>query len=295
MPSPDLQKNKSNKTNISLGQKFNLGKLLITQKYTQAPYRFSAASLIKQLEELGIGRPSTYASTISTLQDRGYVEAGNTMKPTTLGTKVDKILVDNFRRVTDSQMTADMESSLDKISEGQSSYTDVLDAFWWDFKKDIESKSEGITGNRDMYRSTPTDLPCPTCNSQMELKIGRFGEYFQCLETREHQFAKNFREYNLMLAEAQVLYTNQLEGKICTECDKQMIIRVSKASLKPYIACSEYRVGNKHTITNIILPGQEGKETKPKGAGKFSRFTKKTGAKAGTKATSKTVRKAKTK
>ncbi len=280
MPSPDSQKSKANKTNISLGQKFNLGKLLVTQKYTQAPFRFSAASLIKQLEELGIGRPSTYASTISTLQDRGYVEAGNTMKPTTLGTKVDKILVDNFTRVTDSQMTADMESSLDKISEGQKTYVDVLDDFWWDFKKDIESKSESITGNRDLYRSTATDLPCPTCGSGMELKIGRFGEYFQCLETREHQFAKNFREYNLALVQAQEIYQDQLPGKVCTECSKNMIIRVSKASLKPYIACSEYRVGNKHTITNIILPGQEDKANKPKGNSKFGSFKKKPAVKS---------------
>jgi ssDNA-binding Zn-finger/Zn-ribbon topoisomerase 1 len=242
----------ANFTEIKKGDVLNLSKLIYIQKFTQPPSRYSAASLIKKLEELGIGRPSTYATIISTLQDRGYVESGQGMKPSTLGMQVNNVLKDNFADVTSSGMTAEMESNLDKISRGELSYEDILNDFWWDFKKNVESKAVEIKGSVAKYRSSKTDVRCPTCNSEMELKIGRFGEYFQCLATHQHQFPKNFREYEQALSLATKEYESQAKGQICQECGKDMIVRVSKSSLKPYIACPDYRVGNKHTITNVV-------------------------------------------
>ncbi len=236
------------------GQSLFLENILAFQKNTRPPSRYSPASLIKHLEEAGIGRPSTYATIISTLQDREYVVIeNNSMKPTVLGRKIDKLLFDNFKEVTSSELTAEMEDSLDDISRGEKEYAQVLSNFWFPFKKEVEEKSAVIKEQKDTYRSSQTDVPCPTCNAAMVLKIGRFGEYFQCQEHAEHQFPKNFREYIVALDEAREKFNVQLQNRKCEVCEKDLIVRVSKASLKTYIACPDYKVGNNHTVAPISL------------------------------------------
>jgi DNA topoisomerase I len=234
------------------GQKLSLDELIYDQHFTSPPSRYSAASLVKKLEELGIGRPSTYASIISTLQDREYVEKGtSSMKPSTLGMKIFEILSQNFADITGSDMTAKMEEHLDEISRGEKEYLDVLRQFWFPFKEEVDSKSAQIVESKDRYRSSETDVECPKCNSKMELKIGRFGEYFQCSTTAEHKFPKNFREYEAALVQAVSEFSHQTDGKECEECGKSLIVRVSKSSLNAYIACPDYQVGNKHTVMNV--------------------------------------------
>lgn len=250
------------------GQKLDLMGLILKQKFTQPPGRYSAASLVRKMEELGIGRPSTYASIISTLQDRQYVDGGNSMKPTTLGRQVNMILKENFEEVTSSEMTATMEDNLDKISMGEAGYEKVLGDFWYRFKDEVETKSKKLSLEKEKYRSLETDVRCPTCDSEMELKSGRFGEYFQCKTHHEHQFPKNFREYAIALEQARIQYQSEAIGKKCEVCGQDLIVRVSKSSLKPYIACPEYRVGNKHTVVSI------GGQSKSKPTGK-KRFIKK--------------------
>lgn len=240
------------KSSYQEGEKLYLHETFYSQKFTKPPSRFSPASLIKKMEELGIGRPSTYATIISTLQDREYVEnKQNTMFPTVLGVKINDLLSENFTEVTSPVMTANMEEGLDEISRGEKDYEQVLGDFWWDFKNKVETKSEQLKQEKNKYKSSQTNLLCPTCQAAMELKIGRFGEYYQCMDHKEHIFAKNFREYEIALAEARSVYNNQTEGKICTECKKNLVVRVSKSSLKPYIACPDYQVGNKHTVIPV--------------------------------------------
>lgn len=240
------------KSSYQEGEKLYLHEIFYSQKFTKPPSRFSPASLIKKMEELGIGRPSTYATIISTLQDREYVEnKQNTMFPTVLGIKINDLLSENFTEVTSPVMTANMEEDLDEISRGAKDYEQVLSDFWWDFKNKVETKSEQLKQEKNKYKSSQTDLLCPTCQAKMELKIGRFGEYYQCMDHKEHIFAKNFREYEIALREARSVYNKQTEGKICTECKKDLIVRVSKSSLKPYIACPDYQVGNKHTVIPV--------------------------------------------
>lgn len=237
---------------LSEGQTVYLHELDYSQHFTKPPSRYSQASLIKKLEELGIGRPSTYATIISTLIDREYVENQKSqMKPTALGMKVSDLLTDNFERVTSSDLTAQMEDKLDEISRGEKEYEDVLSEFWWGFKEEVETKSAKITENRDQYRSSETDEKCPLCLGGMDLKIGRFGEYFQCQTHAEHKFQKNYKEYNQALDVARTEYADQTKGQVCKECGKDLIVRVSKSSLKPYIACPEYKVGNNHTVESI--------------------------------------------
>lgn len=237
---------------IEIGDLFDLSELYLTQKFTQPPSRFSAATLIKKLEEEGIGRPSTYASIITTLVDRGYSEMNkNIMIPTTLGLRINQILTDNFEQITSSNLTAQMEENLDQISRGNKNYNETLGEFWTPFKSLVESKSLELTGRKDDYRTTETDELCPKCGSEMTLKIGRFGEYFQCLETREHQFAKNYKEYEAAVSTAYQKFHTQTFGQKCAVCAKDLIVRVSKASLKPYLACPEYKVGNNHTVMEV--------------------------------------------
>jgi DNA topoisomerase I len=236
------------------GEKFDLQCLFCMQSFTQPPSRFSSASLIKKLEELGIGRPSTYASIISTLGDRGYVEEGKgSMQPTNLGMKVNDLLTSNFEKVTGAELTAEMEDNLDKISLGEKEYVETLREFWVPFKAEVEEKFGVIKENAQEYRTSATEEKCYTCGSAMTQKVGRFGEYYQCETVKEHMFPLNYLAYKETLAEAQKAYGSQTKGTKCSECKKELIVRVSKASLKPYLACSEYKVGNKHTVTNITF------------------------------------------
>jgi len=237
---------------ITEGNTLYLDTLFTRQKFTQPPARYSAASLIKKLEELGIGRPSTYASIISTLQDRQYVETqGSAMKPTALGMSIADLLTDHFEKVTSSTMTAEMEENLDKISRGEATYTNILSQFWGDFKPHVDQTLESLKPeDKKKYRETETDVVDPKFGDRMVLKMGRFGEYYQNPQHPEVMYPKNFREIETELARATAEIGDKLHGLKCAECEKDLIVRVSKASIRSYVACPDYRVGNKHTVMN---------------------------------------------
>ncbi|MBC7472060.1 MAG: type I DNA topoisomerase [candidate division SR1 bacterium] len=242
----------SNTLNIKKNETLYLQELEYLQKFTQPPYRFSPASLIKRLEELGIGRPSTYATIISTLHDREYVEdKAQTLIPTTLGMKINILLVENFTEVTGAELTARMEDNLDDISRGEKEYEDVLQNFWGDFKKQVEAKIPTLKEDRAKYTSSESDVEDPKFGDKMVLKVGRFGEYYQNPNHPEIMYPKNFRELETAEKEAHLQYDNQAKGQFCVECKKELVVRVSKSSLNTYIACAEYKVGNKHTVTSV--------------------------------------------
>jgi len=272
---------------ITEGKPLILDELFNRQKFTQPPSRYSAASLIKKLEELGIGRPSTYASTISTLTDRQYVETvGSVLKPTTLGTSIADLLTDHFEKVTGAEMTAEMEENLDKISRGESSYEKVLGDFWTDFKPHVDTVSQTINPeDKKKYRETETDVIDPKFGDKMVLKMGRFGEYYQNPNHPEVMYPKTFREVEAELKRATEEVGEKIEGLLCEECKKQLIVRVSKSSVKPYIGCPEYRVGNKHTVMSYqqIVDPQGWAEKKPKSFGKSFKKGFKKSAKKPTK------------
>jgi DNA topoisomerase I len=235
-----------------VGKSFDLEQVVAMQDFTQPPNRYSAATLVKKLEELGIGRPSTYASIISTLQDRGYVLDGKgSMQPTNLGMKVNDLLSDNFANVTGAELTAKMEEDLDDIAAGEKNYLSVVRPFWEQLKLQVETKFGEIKLNAQDYRTSETDTKCFTCGSKMTQKLGRFGEYYQCENVKEHMFPLNYLEYKEALGKAQEEFNPQVKGRACEVCKKELIVRVSKASLKSYIACPDYKVGNGHTVTDI--------------------------------------------
>ena len=235
-----------------VGEVMYLSDLFCVQKFTQPPARYSPASLIKKMEELGIGRPSTYATIISTLYERGYVENNpKTLIPTSLGMRINDLLVDNFPLVTSSQMTAKMEADLDEISQGRLDYAQFLDNFWWDFKQLVDTKVQELRQNRQKYQVLETDVICPKYGDKLVLKTGRYGEYYQNPNHPECIYPKNFREYAAALQQAEAEFSELIKDLVCQECGKPLVVRVSQSTLKPYIACPDYKVGNQHTVMSI--------------------------------------------
>jgi DNA topoisomerase-1 len=164
---------------LASGEALKLEKLDSQQKFTQPPPRYNEASLVKTLEEKGIGRPSTYASIINTIQDRDYVKKiGAKFVPTEIGIVVTKLLVKNFPYIFDTQYTATLEGELDAVEDGQERWTDLLNGFYDHFEKELvvaEKKMEDIKRMEE-----PTTEICDKCGSPLILKWGKFGSFYSC-------------------------------------------------------------------------------------------------------------------
>ena len=161
------------------GEALKLEKLDPQQKFTQPPPRYNEASLVKTLEEKGIGRPSTYASIINTIQDRDYVKKiTGRFVPTEIGIVVTKLLVKNFPYIFDTQYTATLEGELDAVEDGQERWTDLLNAFYGHFEKELKVAEKHMEDIKRMEE--PTQEVCEKCGSPLVLKWGKFGSFFSC-------------------------------------------------------------------------------------------------------------------
>ncbi|WP_122638240.1 type I DNA topoisomerase [Romboutsia sp. Marseille-P6047] len=201
----------------------NIEEFLPNQHFTQPPARYTEASLVKTLEELGIGRPSTYAPTIATILNRGYVEKqGTSLYPTDLGIIVTNILEENFQKFIDVDFTAHMENELDNIEEGNTAWKSVVAEVYAPLKEAIET---AIANVEKVNMDEETDEICEQCGSNMVIKYGRFGKFMAC---------KNYPECK---------NTKPLVNKIgvkCPECkDGDIILRKSKKG-KAFYGCSNY-------------------------------------------------------
>ena len=166
-------------------------KLAPAQHFTQPPARYTEASLIKAMEEKGIGRPSTYAPTISTILDRDYVDKeGRSLKPTALGEGVTELLVDKFTSVADLRFTAKMEEELDEVEQGKIGYIEVLHRFYDDFSAALQKAETDMEGQRVQIRAEETEEICENCGSKMVIKFGRFGKFLACPNYPECKFTK---------------------------------------------------------------------------------------------------------
>ncbi|MEQ1561659.1 MAG: type I DNA topoisomerase [Nitrospira sp.] len=164
---------------VSVGESLDLKKVSVEQKETEPPGRYSEAGLIKELEKRGIGRPSTYASTIKTLEDRGYVEKVNkSLVPTDTGDVVSSFLEDNFSGYISDSFTADMEDKLDLIAEGKEEYLKTLKTFYKPFLADVKSKDK-MDKVTNMGDADPK-FKCPICGSFMIIKLSRSGKFLSC-------------------------------------------------------------------------------------------------------------------
>lgn len=158
-----------------------LKEILGNQHFTQPPARFTEASLIKTMEENGIGRPSTYAPTITTIISRMYVERdGKQLKPTALGEVITDLMKDHFKHIVDAKFTAKMENDLDSVERGETNWVDTLDVFYKDFEKVLAKAEKAMEGKRVKVPDEETDVVCDQCGRKMVIKIGRFGKFLAC-------------------------------------------------------------------------------------------------------------------
>ncbi len=164
---------------LSVGDVLNLIKIILEAKQTTPPQRYTEAGLIKELEKRGIGRPSTYASIMKTLADRGYVEKnGRTLIPTDTGDVVSSFLEQNFAQYISDSFTAEMENELDEIAEGKRSYEKTLSDFYKPFTKEVNEKKK--LDKATSFGKADDKFKCPKCGSSMEIKLGRGGKFLSC-------------------------------------------------------------------------------------------------------------------
>ena len=205
------------------------------QHFTQPPPRFSEASLVKELEEKGIGRPSTYASILATIQARDYVkrdEAGR-LRPTQLGLLVTDLLVQNFPDILDVAFTAELEDKLDHVEDGSVDWVALLKKFYGPFEKKLE---EAKTLMRDVKaEATPTEHKCEKCGSVMVIKWGRMGEFLACSGYPECKNTKDFKRRDDGTIE---VVEQEPTGEKCPNCGADMFVK--RGRFGRFIACSRY-------------------------------------------------------
>ena len=221
---------------LEQGMVLDCRKLDAELHFTQPPPRFNESSLIKEMEERGIGRPSTYAAILSTIQEKQYVEkVERNFKPTELGIIVTDELVRAFPREMDVAFTAGMEEKLDEIEEGNAQWQAVLGDFYSAFKEDL-AKAE--VHMRDVKRQeTPTDLVCEKCGKPMVIKWGRMGEFLACSGYPECRNTMNFRRTEDGKIEPQKEEEIETDEK-CPNCGAPMVVK--RGRFGRFLACSKY-------------------------------------------------------
>ena len=205
------------------GTALQLVKLDPKQSFTQPPARYTEASLVKFLEEQGIGRPSTYATIISTIQDRNYVEKdGRSLKPTELGEVVTDLMMNNFGEIVDIAFTADMEEKLDQVEVDGIDWHRILLDFYPPFEKDLEAADKNV--ERVKLSDRVSDVVCDKCGAQMVYKVGRFGEFLACPNYPECRNTKPVMKET---------------ASVCPKCGGKVVERKSKKG-RLFYGCSNY-------------------------------------------------------
>jgi len=219
---------------LAEGDVLTLVKLDPKQHFTQPPPRFSEALLVKTLEEKGIGRPSTYAAIISTIQDRDYVQKiENKFRPTELGVLVNTLLVNHFPVIMDVAFTAKMEEELDKIEEGQMPWVDAVRDFYKPFNESLEKAQAEMKDFK--AELTPTDITCEKCGKPMVIKWGRNGQFLACSGYPDCKNTKPFiRKENGEVEAAPEETTDEL----CPKCGSPMVVK--RGRFGKFLACSRY-------------------------------------------------------
>ncbi len=224
---------------LGVNKKVDLKELFRNQHFTKPPARYSESTLIKELESNGIGRPSTFALIIGTLQDREYViqVEGRKFMPTNLGKKVNQILINNFPNIINVAFTAKMENELDLVASGELNYRNMLNDFYLPFSEALEEVHDKIE-----------KIKCDKCGSDMEIKIGRYGKFLACTNYPECKNIKSLKSVNNENKEPE--YT----GDTCPECGSRTIFRESRFG--KFIGCEKYPDCNytKQITTGVKCP-----------------------------------------
>lgn len=223
---------------LKVGEELDVLKLEGKQHFTQPPPRYTESSLVKELEEKGIGRPSTYTSILSTIQDRDYVIKEKTkLKPTILGCSVNDLLIDSFPEIMDIQFTADMEEKLDGVEEGNANWIELLSGFYKGFSSRLEKAESSMKSLR--REGVATDIKCDLCGFPMLIKWGKRGEFLSCSKYPDCKNAKKFvygSDGEIKVLEKAVPEIRH--DIICDLCGKPMAVRSSRYG--KFLGCTGY-------------------------------------------------------
>ncbi len=217
---------------LKVGDEVNLTDIRAVQHFTEPPPRYSEASLIKALEEFGIGRPSTYASIISTLQNRDYVVLDQKrFIPTDVGRIVNKFLTEHFAKYVDYDFTAKLEDELDAISRGEHEWVPMMREFWNPFKSQIDIIQETVS-RKDVTHEELNE-ECPKCKKPLSIRLGKRGRFIGCTGYPECDYTRNLDGEETTASEPEVV-----EGRKCPKCESDLIIRFGRYG--KFIGCSAY-------------------------------------------------------
>jgi DNA topoisomerase-1 len=219
---------------ISKGDELKKIKFNKEQKFTQPPSRYTEASLVKKLEKLGIGRPSTYATIISTIQSRGYVEReAKSLLPTDVGRVVTNFLRNNFERLVDYKYTAKVEEELDDIAEGKIDYVPFIDSQFKPLVKEIKKADKEVEKEDVVILGKAKDEKCPECGGDMVVRIGRYGKFLSCAKFPECKGMKD-----LSGGEESLDYDKYYKPEECPKCGAKMVLKNGKYGR--FWACEKY-------------------------------------------------------
>ena len=218
---------------LKKGENLNLLEISPEQHFTQPPARFTEAMLVKELEDKGVGRPSTYASIISVIKDRDYIQnEERRLKPVELGFMINDLLVENFPDIMTTAFTAKMEEQLDEVEDGKKQWRDVLQTFYTPFKKDLEEAEKKMKDFKAEVEET--DEVCEKCDKPMIIKWGRFGKFLACSAYPDCKNAKDIKKPG---TEGEPEASDEVEGD-CDKCKSPLIIK--RGRFGKFIACSTY-------------------------------------------------------
>ena len=210
---------------IETGDALKVKSLGGNQHFTQPPARYTEASLIKTLEENGIGRPSTYAPTITTILARGYIEREQkALKPTILGEVTTKLMEEQFPNIVNVKFTANMEKSLDEVEEGKEDWVSTLSEFYDEFSATLEQAEKNMEGTRVKIPDEATDIICEKCGRPMVIRLGRYGKFLACSGFPECTNTRRLVEDT---------------GGICPKCGGRIVVKKSKSG-RSFYGCENY-------------------------------------------------------
>ena len=233
----DTEQKKPKLPALSEGDKLTLDKLDPKQHFTMPPPRFSEASLVKELEENGIGRPSTYASILSTIRGKGYVDlVKGYFRPSELGFIVNDLLVQNFPEIFDVEFTAKMEENLDQVESEKINSLQVLDGFYKPFKKDLDSASDGMLSVKGV--GMPTELDCPECSKPLRIKVGKNGHFLACSGYPECTYSSDYTRDEKGNVQPVKPPEEEATDKNCEKCGIPMVVK--RGRYGDFLACSGY-------------------------------------------------------
>lgn len=250
----ERQKAKDDFPELNEGGILKLNELEPKQHFTMPPPRFSEASLVKELEENGIGRPSTYAAILSTIREKGYVDlVKGYFKPNELGFIVNDLLVKNFADVFDVEFTANMENDLDRIEAAEVNYSEILTKFYDAFKKELDTASTGMLSVKGIGLST--DLTCPQCNNRLHIRMGKNGQFLGCSNYPKCTYTRNYTRDEKGAVHPIEPSSDQTSDRICDKCGKPMLIKEGRYGT--FYACSGYPDCKTTLSTNSTNGGEK--------------------------------------